>query len=385
MSSEPRFFPSIVTDHADNPWIIYCEGDISQPMEMVVEHSLDCGETWELAETIPGGPYTGSWMLPTIDAGPDGVIHAQFKGDDINVYYSGRNPDTETWSSGEVAAYSENTSSLDCASIVVDSSGEVHMAGLQTFGWGSNYGHIGVVKYWHGTSGDWSVPDAPFCEGTAWEDSFASWPSLGISADDALHMVFARIDTVIEQAAVSGLFYSAMLAGSNEWKPQRNLLEIDYYDCLYPQLVMRFSTEGSIPGPSIAWSEMMMATQPSAMYYMWLGEEDDLPAVTVEAFDTPLLVKKGTTAEWQLWVVNNTSQVQSVDFWLSVESEDLPDPHEVVLTEDIMIPANFEGVGTVRLHVPGVAPPGDYAVANRCGDYPGDPMDHSSFIARMVD
>jgi hypothetical protein len=351
-----------------------------------VNHSTDGGVTWVGVEKIPGGPYEHGWMLATIDAGRDGSIHAQFMGDNSNVYYAYRNPITEEWSPGEVAAYSTGVS-LDCATMVVDSEGEVHMAGNQTFGWGSYYGHIGHIKYWHGRSGDWSEPETPFMESS--EDSFfASWPTLGINEKDDLFIVYARIDTVIDEDAVSGMFFSTRPAGADHWEPHLNLLTPDEYNCLYPQLVMRCSTEGSIPGPGVVWSELEHGNQPASLYYMWLGSESNLPHVTIEVFNTPTVVKKGETAVWNAWWVNNTDAHHWVDAWLSLSSDVLPPAHNPyirLLKERIFVPGNYsKGSATIKVTIPDNAPKGYYLVKNLIGDYPDDPIDASSFMVKVT-
>ena len=378
-------FPSIVVDFLDNPWIIYYEGEIDEQNDIKIAHSLNCGETWEEIETVPEGPYQCTWMLPTIDIGGNGSIHAQFMGNGINVYYSCRDPFTGLWSPGEIAAHGENGRPLYTATMIVDSEGVVHMAGFQDYGESStNYGNVGVIKYWYGRAGNWSEPDAPFCECAARVDSFASYPTLGIDDQDNLDITFARADTLIDDQPVSGIFYSSFPAGADGWTPQENLLVPDEYDCIYPQLTMRVSTEGSLPGPGILWSEMIDASPPSSVYYMWLGSRDDLPPVTIETLDTPTTACRRSFAAGSLYVIENSGREQVLDLWLHITGEPLGKPCQVLLLEDFTIPADFKGEVTVRHWVPGRAPLGPYHVTCMIGHFPDDPLDATSFWGAVI-
>ena len=378
-------FPSITVDYLDNPWVIFFVGGIDEPVEILVAHSLSQGETWEDIEIIPGGPYRCTWMLPTIDAGADGSIHAQFMGDDTGVYYSCRDPLSGLWSHGEAAAHGENGLPLHCATMVVDSQGIVHMAGFQDYGESStNYGAVGVIKYWCGTGGDWSEPEAPFCDGESREDSLASYPTLGLDDRNNIYIVFSRADTLINDQPVSGVFFSTRPFGTDDWDIQENLLVPDEFDCVFPQITKRVSTDGSIPGPGIAWSEMVDAAPPSSVYYMWLGGRGDLPPVTIEAFDTPASAFKSTFAEGKLYVIENTGRDQVLDMWLHITGESLEKPCMVMLQEGLTVPANFEGAVTVRHWIPGRAPLGCYHVTCMIGHYPDGPLDTSSFLGDVT-
>jgi hypothetical protein len=286
-------FPSMVIDYDNNAWVIWEEGDLQAPNEMYVNMSSDGGLNWDGQVIIPGGPYTQGWLLGTLDAGLDGTIHAQFMGDDDpgNPYYSYRDPDTGDWATGERCVQGMG-GSLYTGTMVVDSKGVVHMAGVQNYGWGSNFGNIGTIKYWHGNYGDWSAVETPFLGQLqeSWMDSFATFPTLAINPCDDLFMAWSQVDTVIEQTAVSGLYSSHKAHDAMEWEPMTLWTQKDEWDVVYPQLIhhVPYTDETTVPGLGSVWGAMVEAMQPASVFYMYHG--DPLPcyssAVAVSNFSS---------------------------------------------------------------------------------------------------
>ena len=284
-------FPSMAVSPEGEIWVSCVEEENHQ---VAVNHSTDGGETWEGAEVIPGGPWSyWSWNLPALFCSEDGKVHLVFENysdvqDGMDIMYTSRNPDTGVWNPAEMAAAGE-TGHLFTASLVADSRGEVHIAGLQGYGAGSNYGNIGTIKHIHGFPGQWSV-DTPFLfhQGTedAWLDSFAAYPTIGIDSSDNLYMVYAQADTVIEQSAVSGLYLSCYRTDQLDWNPVTPMTEVDEEDVVYPTVVMHIDNSGvaGVSGAGVVYSGLVAAQQPASVYYMYLGNHCPSPGVTLSGF-----------------------------------------------------------------------------------------------------
>jgi hypothetical protein len=264
-------FPSIAVDGEDNPWVAFTGGNLLEQSDIKIAHSNDYGETWEPLETVPDGPFSGGWLLVAIDVHEESrTPHIVFSGGDdpFGTWYSFRDPKTEEWAEPDMSA-----EDIYCATIVVNKTALVQLAGIQSSGWGSNFGNTGVLKYWYGTYGDWSEPESPFNE--SWEDSFAAFfPTLNIDECDNIVMAWAQIDTVIEQRAVSGLFGSYLMDGADRWHPKMHWTEPDEWDVIYPQLNHKsnYVNVSKIPGIGVVWGGMIDATQPSSVCYLYLGD-----------------------------------------------------------------------------------------------------------------
>jgi hypothetical protein len=288
-------FPTIDLTPDGVVWVCW-EDDANK--EVTVTHSTDSGMTWDDPVNIPGGPWDyESWQLPALFCSNDGKVHIAFEnyedGDQTqDVMYTWRDPDTGDWSTPEAAALAEpGANHLWTASLVVDSQEEVHIAGLQNYGWGSNSGNIGTIKHIHGFSGDWTV-DTPFLgqNEEAWMDSFSCYPTIGIDPSDNLYLCYSMVDTVIEQTAVTGLWVSTKGAGAAEWDPLVRMTEKDEKDVIYPEIVMHIANGDGDPlvGGGIVWGSMIAAQQPSSVYYMYMGrifDDIDISGLRAEVID----------------------------------------------------------------------------------------------------
>ena len=101
------------------------------------------------------------------------------------------------------------------------------------------------------------------------------------------------------------------------------------------------------------------------------------PEVTLRLLNMPASAHPGESVQWQV-EIGNSGGAKTVDYWLSAEPAGGGAAHDIVLGEDLLLPADYSGTQTLSLIVPGNTPPGDYTVWNRIGDHPGNPLAEDS-------
>lgn len=313
-------FPSITVDPQQNPWVVYNRGGTQAETDVFANHSTDGGDNWsedniENVTNNGGGIMYGSWILPVIDAAPNGDIHVavgyDLTGDNwLDIGHIRRDAVGDTWCEKEIVAEAiPNTHPLFVPTIAVDPAGVCHLVfqenitdqdgGTGFSGWGG-CGGAGQLYYTHNKDGEWLRDPVPIPEkypGGEMGAAASGLPNIGIDKDSYIYVAFTEPPFAFETEEGVSAFYAfnayCIIGTLDEdynvtWTPRDMISSLPMgqtVNAMYPQITQDVPESG----PGIIWAEMDAAALPASVLYHHLdpGLPPECDVATDEVISPP--------------------------------------------------------------------------------------------------
>jgi parallel beta-helix repeat protein len=113
---------------------------------------------------------------------------------------------------------------------------------------------------------------------------------------------------------------------------------------------------------------------------------DEYLYVNIALSNTPDTVYRGEYAYWTLSIINRygyePSEWYMTDLWFEAHSDALPppwNPYVKPIKRGIWLMPEMKAEGKIILHVPGIAPQGEYSIRVAVGEYPEGIIDYADF------